>query len=95
MSNLGKNGFDRDENLSIASSYFLTSVLSAKSKIMNIDNVIAEEEKVMDRVKQIDDILNRQSGNSEQDAKKDLIDRVTKNQQDAEPLESVKEESNY
>ena len=62
---------------------------------MNIDNVIAEEEKVMDRVKQIDDILNRQSGNSEQDAKKDLIDRVTKNQQDAEPLESVKEESNY
>ena len=62
---------------------------------MNIDNVIAEEEKVMDRVKQIDDILNRQSGNSEQDAKKDLIDRVTKNQQDAEQLESVKEESNY
>lgn len=91
----GNREGERDEILSIASSYFLTSVLSAKSKRMNIDNIIHEEEQVMDRVKKIDDVLKQHGAQSEADAKQELIERATKQSHQNEPLEPIEEQGNF
>ena len=50
-------GKDLDDGQSIASSYMLSSVLSAASKRFNIDNIISEQEGILDWVQKIDQKL--------------------------------------
>ena len=65
-----------NDALSIASSYLLTSVLSSKSKRINIDNIIDEEAQIIDRVKSIDDKLKEQGANDVKSNKAEMIQRA-------------------
>lgn len=79
--------------LSIASSYLKTSVLSSKSKRMNIDKIIEEHSQVMDRVKGIDDKLKEIGGDNVTEAKEEMLQRAINNPApETEKLEVVKED---
>ena len=44
-----------DDSKSVATSYMLSSVLSATSKRSNIDDILKEQEVILERVQKIDD----------------------------------------
>ena len=79
-----------NDAISIASSYLITSALSAKSKRMNIDNIIDEEEQIIDRVKKIDDKLREQGGDDVKSNKEEMIRRAI-NTKPATPLLPIPE----
>lgn len=74
-----------NDAISVASSYLLTSVLSSKSKRMNIDNIIDEEEEIIDRVKKIDDKLREHGADDVKSAKQEMIQRAV----NAKPVASL------
>ena len=77
-SNQARRAGDNNDILSIASTYLKTSVLSSKSKRMNIDNIIEEHEIVMDRAKKIDDKLKEIGGDDVSAAKNEMIQKTIK-----------------
>ena len=79
------------EILSIASSYLKTSVLSANSKRLNIDDIIDEHSQIIDRVNKIDDKLREIGGDDISAAKEEMIKKATENPPPFLPLEIISE----
>ena len=75
-SNIARRSNVGDDALSMASSYLHASVLSSKSKRMHIDNFIGEQEEIIDRVKKIDDILQKDGANDEKSTKAEMIQKA-------------------
>ena len=85
-----KRSYVGNDAVSVASSYLFASVLSGKSKRINIDNIIDEEEQIIDRVKKIDDKLKQQGADDVKSNKNEMIQRVI-NSKPSIPLAPIPE----
>jgi hypothetical protein len=90
-SNIARRLDAGNDTLSMASSYLQTSVLSSKSKRINIDNILDEHELVMDRVKEIDDRLKANGADDVKSTKDEMIKRAVENKHIAPSIDEIHE----